>query len=119
MEQLNNTLLSHGLIGRQSEILTSLFSEELTIENNDFFVKEGTVCNKIGFILEGMLRYHYTNDTGEEITRWIVLKNDFITSLSSFISQEKSLENIQAIKLSKIIITSHDNWYRLFQKEDS
>lgn len=118
MNPFYSSLLNLGLTQAQTEKIASIFSEELLIEKNGFFLREGSICRSVGFIAEGMVRYFYTVEKGEEITRWIGLPGDYITSLSSFITQTPSHENIQAIKPSRIVFTSFEKWNRLFQEEE-
>lgn len=57
---------------------------------------------------EGMLRYYYDTDKSE-VTCWVALEGDFVTSLGSFISQKQVKENIQAIQNTKIIYTLRED----------
>ena len=72
-------------------------------KKGDFFLKEGKTVNHIGFVLSGKIM-HYYNIEGKEITRWVTLDNNFITSFSSFINGTKSLENLICIEDVEIIL---------------
>jgi CRP-like cAMP-binding protein len=69
-----------------------LFCSVLDLKKNDFFLKEGQVCQQICFVNFGMLRHFYF--TEHELT----------SSLQSFISGIPSIENIQAIIDCELVI---------------
>jgi CRP/FNR family transcriptional regulator, anaerobic regulatory protein len=117
MQILTDYLLKNGLTEIQSIKVTSIFNKLIVLEKDEFFHTENKICDKIGFIVEGMCRYFYSTEK-EEITRWVSLKNEFVTSLSSFITQNPSLENIQAIKRTEILVANKKDWEKLYFEED-
>ena len=56
----------------------------LTVEANDFFLKEGDVCNYIGFVAKGLLRSFIYDDYANEITSDFFPENTLIISFDSF-----------------------------------
>ena len=114
---LNNYLANIGLTESQSEKLGSIFKESILLEKGGFFHKKNKVCRKLGFIVKGMCRYYYDTEK-EEVTRWVSLKNEFVTSLHSFISQDKSQEYIQAIQPTEILIATRQDWEDLYKEEE-
>lgn len=119
MESLLNHLLSLGLTLGQSQKIMDGFKMELNLNRNEYFHKEGQTCNLIGFVVSGTLRHFYNSENGEEITRWMGLSGEFITSLSSFISRSPATENIKAITPCKILILTRDYWAVLMKTESS
>lgn len=97
--------------------ICAIFTEEVVLNRNDLFLKEGTISKQLGFVLEGMIRYYYITEDGNEVTRWVSLQNEFITSFSSFITQTKALENIQAIKPTRLLCTTKEKWAKLYDSE--
>jgi len=114
---LNNYLANIGLTESQSEILGSIFKESILLEKGGFFHKKNQICRKLGFIVKGMCRYYYDTEK-DEVTRWVSLKNEFVTSLHSFISQDKSQEYIQAIQPTEILIATRQDWEDLYKEEE-
>jgi CRP/FNR family transcriptional regulator, anaerobic regulatory protein len=112
MQQLFKEL---GLPKADIDQFESIFTERISFENGQFFIEEGAIVKGIGFITKGAFRYFYYNE-GEEITRWVSLEGDFITSLSSFIDRKPTTENIQAMKESEILFATKDKWDDLFAK---
>ena len=117
MEKLTKYLTDFGLDKMQVEEITAIFSKKIILKKGDYFHKEGKICNQIGFINEGMCRYFY-NTEKEEVTRWVALQSEFMTSLGSFIAKTASNENIQAIKTTEILVASKADWQNIYDKYD-
>jgi len=75
--------------------LLEKFTGTRSLQRNEFFLREGEYCNKIAFIKSGMIRHFYNSRDGE-VTRWVSLDNTLCTSLSGFIRDVRSKENLQA-----------------------
>lgn len=82
---------------------------------NEYLHKSQNVCNEIAFILDGGVRSFYNMD-GTEITRFVILKNNFVTALSSYISREVNPENIQAIMTTKALVIKKENLDKLYDQ---
>ncbi|MEY3321048.1 MAG: hypothetical protein RLZZ417_631 [Bacteroidota bacterium] len=87
------------------------------LEKDDFFVREGQLCNRIGFLETGMIRHYYINEK-EEITRWMSLEGEFITQLGSFIRSTPSNQYLQAITPCKLWVIDRETWWKLYQKQE-
>jgi CRP/FNR family transcriptional regulator, anaerobic regulatory protein len=117
MSNLNIRLKHFGLSNEQIEIFKSIFTEEIVLEKGDFYIEAGEISKNLGFILSGMCRFYYDTENGN-ITRWVGLENDFLVSLSSFISQNPSVENIQAIKQTRILVTTKQKFDELYNNHE-
>lgn len=117
MLQFKLYLQSLGLTQKEIDLFSSIFTDEIVLEKGDFFIKSHEISKTIGFIIYGMCRFYYDTENGD-ITRWVCLENDFVVSLSSFISQEPTIENIQAIKPTKILITTKEKFDDLYRKQE-
>ncbi len=84
-------------------------------KRNEFLHKGGNTCKEIAFILDGAVRSFY-NINGNDITRFVLLKDAFVTALSSFIMQESSLENIQAITHVQALVVTKEDIEALYRK---
>lgn len=93
----------------------SYFKEE-KIRKGNFFVKQNNVCQKVGFILEGTLRTYYINEKAEEITSCFCIENNLTTSYKSFILQEPSALNLQAIEDTRLLVVNYDNLQKLYKE---
>jgi CRP-like cAMP-binding protein len=99
-------LQSFGIL-TDSEISALLTkSRRITIKKGDFFIREGQVCREVAYIQSGLFRSFYHNAEGEQITYCFLFSNSFVTAYSSFITQEKTQENIQALTDTEIVAIS-------------
>tara|TARA_R110000868_G_scaffold71713_1_gene209667 strand:+ start:3931 stop:4497 length:567 start_codon:yes stop_codon:yes gene_type:complete len=95
-------------------------------KKGDFFIKEGQISKNMAFINSGILRSYYYSNSGNEITYCLSFPESFITAFSSYILQEKSSINIQALSDTELfviqknqmdkLIKENTNWL-LFQKQ--
>jgi CRP/FNR family transcriptional regulator, anaerobic regulatory protein len=115
---MRELLTKLGLQKADIEQFESIFTETIHFENGHFFLEEGKTAKGIGFIMKGAFRYFYYSE-GEEITRWVSLEGDFVTSLSSFIDRKPTNENIVAMKDSEILFATKEKWDNLFKKNET
>ena len=88
---------------------------EKTIAKNDFLIKQGKVANEVVLIKEGILRSFFISDEGEEITNCITFKNELMSAYSSFILQNPTDENIQALTDTHLQIINRTDLLGLYQ----
>lgn len=88
----------------------------LSIKANDFFLKEGEICNYIGFVLKGLLRSYLYDDYANEITSDFFPENTLIISFDSFNNRVPSKENIKAIENSELMVISYEKQKELYDK---
>lgn len=74
-----------------------------SLRKGEFLIQEGKVCDEIGFIKSGILRSFYINSEGDEITNCITFENEFMSAFSSFITQQPTDENIQALSDTELL----------------
>ncbi|MDW3652832.1 MAG: Crp/Fnr family transcriptional regulator [Bacteroidia bacterium] len=96
------------------------------LKKGEYFIQEGRVCREIAFISSGFFRSYYFSSSGEELTYCFTFQQSFLAAYSSFITQEPTQENIQAmmevemltISREKIIAleNSSSNWLKVFKR---
>lgn len=74
-----------------------------TIEAFDYFVRAGEVPDKIAFVCQGLFRYVYINDKGDEFTKGIIVENFFLSSYSAMITGKPSYFAIEALEDSLVL----------------
>lgn len=92
------------------------YFSELILKKNDFFVRQDKPCNHIAFILKGTLRTFYLNEKAEETTACFCTENNFSTSYKSFILQEPSNVQLQAIEETHLLVIDRENLSKLYAK---
>jgi len=97
----------------------SLFSNNIEVKRlakNEFFLKEGQICNYIGFVNKGVLIYCKNKDNGDEITTDFAFEGDWVTVNQSRLNNSPSLINIKAIENAELMVVSQQNLNDLYIK---
>ncbi len=90
------------------------FFKEYRLSKGEFLVKEGTVCNQLAYVNQGILRSFYINEKGEDITYCFCADNDIETSFKSFLLGEPSSISIQALEDTSLLIIDKTDLQLLF-----
>jgi len=83
------------------------------LDKGAFFIKEGEQCKEVCFLTSGIFRSFFSSAQSEEITYCITFPNNLSTAYSSFISQQPSPENIQALVRSELLVVKKKDVERL------
>lgn len=94
------------------KLIGSLF-EPLHLEKGAYFVHQGQVCQQVGFIQTGLIRY-FVNQDGDEKIYSFGLENDFVCDYESFLSKAPCHRAVQAIEDSSLVVIRWGNLQRLF-----
>jgi len=106
-EQLKNILPDKRIdeflsIGKEKSIMTA-----------DFFINAGETPIKIAYVFNGLFRYLYVNDKGDEFTKAIITENNFISSYSAMVLNRPSFFSIEALENSKVLEISWSDFNQL------
>ncbi|PWB22012.1 Crp/Fnr family transcriptional regulator [Flavobacterium sp. HTF] len=85
------------------------------LKKGELLLKENQVCNEIVFIKKGILRSYFFNHQANEITNCFAFENEFMASLSSFITQEAAEENIQALVETELEVINRESLEKLYK----
>lgn len=66
-------------------------------KKGDFLVRNGDMCDRLHIIRKGLIR-GYFNYEDKEVTTWVSVDNEFVTSISGYFKKEPALENIQCLE---------------------
>lgn len=84
---------------RINEICDFFVEEEMT--KGDLFLTQGQRSDRLSFIATGIFRV-FANTSTKEVTQWIGSEGFFITDLSSFLFDQPSRWQIQALTDAKV-----------------
>lgn len=79
---------------------------------NQYILEPGKRCNKIWFIVNGMVRKFAIND-GKEFTSWIYTENETFTSLQSYAQKTVCNEYLQTCEETELISITRENSKKL------
>jgi len=88
--------------------------ESKSLKKNDFFLKEGQVCDFIGLLTSGVMIYFKSLDNGDEITTDFAFEGDWVNSVVSRLTNSPSILNIKAIEDSEILIIKIEDLNKLY-----
>ncbi|MFY0483094.1 Crp/Fnr family transcriptional regulator [Flavobacterium sp. PLA-1-15] len=90
----------------------------LSLKKNDFFVKEGAICEYFCYVESGILQ-HSIMVEDEEKTTYLALRNSVTSSLSSFLFNKPSRKNIKAISDCKLWIVDLKTFKNLIENNEA
>lgn len=93
-------------------------SKIITLKKGDYWVKEGKTCQYIGFVVTGVFRVFSTLE-GKEIIAHFAFerRNPVLSAYTSFINQMPSIESIQALEDSSLLVLHYDHLQKLYQEK--
>jgi len=83
------------------------------IAKGEYYIREGQLPKKFGFVEQGLFRYLYINNKGTEFTKNFILEHNFISAYSAMISQQPSRMFIEALEDSFVYDISYNDWLEL------
>ena len=90
--------------------------EMVNLKKKAHFAINGKICDAIGFIVRGAVRYYHLKD-GMEITSYFSFENEFVSSYKSFLKQEPSNSYIQALEDTALITITYQNMQLLLKHD--
>jgi CRP-like cAMP-binding protein len=115
MDKLISTIKYLIRISADEEILIKSLFKPLQLKSGEYFLEEGQVCRYVGFIEEGLVRYHM-NDDGNQNTLYFNKGGEFVSNYQSFLPGEPSNTSIQAIEDTSMQVINHTNLKRLYKE---
>jgi len=104
--------------------IVSLNNEELSmfcdafvskkLNKNDFFLKEGQICDFIGLLSYGVLIYFKSLDNGNEASVHFAFEGDWVNNNLSRLNNTPSTISIKAIENSEILILKQTDLSELY-----
>ncbi|VTR41108.1 Crp/Fnr family transcriptional regulator [Sphingobacterium thalpophilum] len=115
INQLKNVLKTFASFDEQELGKIANYFTQKTVKKNTILLKEGIICNEFYFVSTGCIRIFFMDMNGQEKTRYVMLDSDMNlgTALTSFISQQPSIEFIEALDDTELLVINHADFYRL------
>lgn len=84
----------------------SHFFHPRKLKKGENLYSPGEIATEIGFVVKGIFRVYYLIE-GKESTRFLGCENIFISSVPSFTTQKPSLEYVEALENSELLMLSY------------
>jgi CRP-like cAMP-binding protein len=86
-----------------------------SVKKRKLLLKEGAICNHIYFLLKGAVR-GFIREGQKDITTWIVVEEDLVTSIYSLEERVPSIGNIQAIENCEMLALTYDQLEEIYTR---
>jgi len=110
MQEFVNYILQFGNLNKQQTDFIMSKAKTLELHKDEYFSEAGKIPRYVGFIIEGVVRFCYYNNKGEDITQYFIDENSFVSDQQRFESQMVASEYIQAVTDCKMLIFSKKDW---------
>lgn len=104
MKEFIDYILQFGNLNKQQTDLIVSKATGLELRKGEYFSEAGKIPRQMGFILEGVFRFCYYNNKGEEITHGFADENNFVTDYPKFEASTTTSEYVQAVTDCKLLI---------------
>lgn len=106
-------------IGEQDILKIKQSFKSKKCKRKEILIPNNQVCNKVFFVVRGMLRAYYMDEKGLEKTRLISVENEFCGNWASFYNLSQNNEFIQSIEESEILYIEHNEFYELVRSSQA
>lgn len=113
MEELITYILRFGNLNLQQIELIKSKATEIALNKDEYLSEAGKIPRQVGFVLDGIFRFCYYNNRGEEITDYFIDENHFVTDYQNFKVGMASSEYVQAVTDCRVLIFSKQDWDEL------
>ncbi|EDM34424.1 hypothetical protein PBAL39_19075 [Pedobacter sp. BAL39] len=110
MKAFTDYILQFGNLNEQQIDFILSKATRLELHKDEYFSEAGKVPKQVGFVLEGIFRFCYYNNKGEEITNYFIEDNSFVTDYQKFEIQAVASEYVQAVTNCKMLVFSKKDW---------
>lgn len=100
----------------QIEKLISI-SRQKNIEKGSCFIRAGETPGYFAFVIQGLFRYYYLDENGNEFTKGFFLENSVISAYSALIQNRESYFSIEALEDSLIVVVKYQTWKEIAENE--
>lgn len=125
--------ISHLLIIEMFEILFKKVAEKVTLTEEEkeitktlfvpkklrkkqYLLQQEDICKNLAFVEKGLLKSYTIDEAGAEHILQFALEGYWITDMYSFLSQEPSGYNIDAVEDSELLLISHKAMDELYER---
>lgn len=86
------------------------------LRKKQYLLQEGDVCKYVLFVEKGILRTYATDEKGNEHILSFAMEGWWTADLYSFLTDEPSLYNIEALENCELLLLTKSSWNILLEK---
>jgi CRP-like cAMP-binding protein len=87
----------------------------VTVRKRKMLLKEGTVCEHMYFVVKGAIR-GFVREGHRDISTWITVENQLVSSIFGLNKRSPSAENIQALENCELLAMTLDDLETLYER---
>lgn len=87
----------------------------VTFRKRKMILKEGTFCEHIYFVVKGAIR-GFVREGHRDITTWITVEDQLVSSILSLHQRSPAIENIQALENCELLAMTLDDLQTLYEQ---
>lgn len=116
MEALKDIFIDK--LGLEMDLLEKFNSllKTKTFKKKEHLIREGSVCEFIGFVISGKLRSYVQND-GVEFNNDFYLQNNIVSAYTSYLTQNPTNCNIEALADTEIAFITYRQFNALIEED--
>ena len=103
-----------SLTAEEFNYCKSLFKAK-KLKKRQYFLQEGDVCKHQAFVVKGILRTYTVDEKGSEHILQFASEGWWVADLSSYLTGEPSVFNIEALEDAELLLLSKSSWDELMQ----
>ncbi len=115
MEKLIALIKTFRLVSMAEVELISSYFKLKSFKEKEYLFHGGNICNKLYFVVDGILRIVAINDKGRDITHYFIKEGQFCTMLDSFNNGIIAEDSIQASSLVNVLEIDKKGLLKLYQ----
>ncbi|MCH8549870.1 MAG: Crp/Fnr family transcriptional regulator [Balneolaceae bacterium] len=109
---IEEILLQLNITQSDAKRVASYF-QTIEIKKNDYFLEQGKICRRVGFVESGLMMYYKFDEEGKQIVCDFARENEWVTKYESFKNQTPSPLSIKTLELSTLKVLSFDQMEKL------
>lgn len=113
---LIKNLEEHIQFPAKAKEILSKAAKYVKMKKGMVLLKEGTPCNELFFLNTGLIRTHYKNSNGNDVTSSFIQENEFFTNLKGFVNETDSSETISILEDSGFCRIDKNDYFGIMKK---
>lgn len=97
---------------KELSLILSYF-HRMEVGKDEILVFDGDVNQSMYFVEDGCLRIYFIREDGQDVTRYLAFENQFATALVSFITNDPSMEFVEALEKTTLWYISRQDFFNL------
>jgi CRP-like cAMP-binding protein len=83
------------------------------LRKKQYLLQEGDICKSLSFVSKGLLKSYFLDEKGNENINMFAFEGWWISDFNSFINQEKSVLNIDAIEETEVLMITLEDYEKM------